>query len=182
MLWWWIKHRETLPFAVWCLACFGGQMACGAIVFVCIYIGILAPLACCGLWVSVSLIAIWVFFPWLLVFQGVCGCACALVCMRYLCFPGFYKLWSVQCLGHLLPPVSGLLQGFMCICTQVSGSVVSNWPLCEFCGRGYCDIWYIFLIPQFLRHQTMDKVQKHNSFNRLFALYQLYTIFSIILC
>jgi len=29
----------------------------------------------------------------------------------------------------------------------------------------YCDIWYIFLIPQFLRHQTMDKVQKHNSFN-----------------
>jgi hypothetical protein len=24
---------------------------------------------------------------------------------------------------------------------------------------------YIFLIPQFLRHQTMDKVQKYNSFN-----------------
>jgi hypothetical protein len=33
------------------------------------------------------------------------------------------------------------------------------------CGRVCCDIWYIFLIPQFLRHQTMDKVQKHNSFN-----------------
>jgi hypothetical protein len=32
----------------------------------------------------------WVF-PWLLVFQGVCGCACALVCMRYLCFPGFNR-------------------------------------------------------------------------------------------
>jgi hypothetical protein len=61
--------------------------------------------------------------------------------------------------------VSDLLQGFMCVCTQVSGSVVSNWHLCEFCGRVYCDIWYIFLIPQFLRHQMMDKVQKHNSFN-----------------
>jgi hypothetical protein len=48
-----------------------------------------------------------------------------------------------------LPPVSDLLQGFMCVCTQGSGSVVSNWPLCEFCGRVYCDIWYIFLIPQF---------------------------------
>jgi hypothetical protein len=34
-----------------------------------------------------------------------------------------------------------------CVCTQVSGSVVSNWPLCEFHGRVYCDIWYIFLIP-----------------------------------
>jgi hypothetical protein len=55
----------------------------------------------------------------------------------------------VQWLGHLLPPVSDLLQGFMCVCTQVSGSVVSNWPLCEFCGCVYCDIWYIFLIPQF---------------------------------
>jgi len=21
--------------------------------------------------------------------------------------------------------------------------------MCEFCGRVYCDIWYIFLIPQF---------------------------------
>jgi hypothetical protein len=34
--------------------------------------------------------------------------------------------------------------------------------------RPYCDILSIFLIPQFclfLRHQTMDKVQKHNSFN-----------------
>jgi hypothetical protein len=71
----------------------------------------------------------------------------------------------VQWLGYLLPPVSDLLQGFMCVCTQVSGSVVSNWPLCEFCGRADCDIWYIFLIPQFLRHQTMDKVQKYNSFN-----------------
>jgi hypothetical protein len=39
---------------------------------------------------------------------------------------------------------SDLLQGFMCVCTQVSGSVVSNWPLCEFCGRVYSDIWYIY--------------------------------------
>jgi hypothetical protein len=30
-----------------------------------------------------------------------------------------------------------------------------------------CIVVYIFLIPQFLRHQTMDKVQKHNSFNSL---------------
>jgi hypothetical protein len=29
------------------------------------------------------------FFPWLLVFQGVCGCACALVFMQFLCFLGF---------------------------------------------------------------------------------------------
>jgi hypothetical protein len=74
----------------------------------------------------------------------------------------------VQWLGHLLPPVSDLLQGFVCVCAQVSFSEVSNWPLCEFCGRVYCDILSIFLIPQvclFLRHQTMDKVQKHNSFN-----------------
>jgi len=34
----------------------------------------------------------------------------------------------------------------------------------------YCDIWYIFLIPQFLRHQTMDKVQKHNSFNKIYGV------------
>jgi hypothetical protein len=71
----------------------------------------------------------------------------------------------VQWLGHLLPPVSDLLQGFMCVCTQVSGSEVSNWPLCEFCGRVYCDIWYIFLIPQFFETPDVDKVQKYNSFN-----------------
>jgi hypothetical protein len=52
-----------------------------------------------------------------------------LVCMQFLCFLGFYVLWSVQWLGHLLPPVSGWLQGFMCVCTQVSGSVISNWSL-----------------------------------------------------
>jgi hypothetical protein len=109
------------------------------------------------------------------VYVCVCGCvcvwsctsACALVCMRYLCFLGFYKLWSVQWLGHLLPPVSDLLQDFMCVCPQVSGFVVSNWSLCEFCGHVYCDIWYIFSIPQFFRHQKMDKFQKHNSFHNL---------------
>jgi hypothetical protein len=43
----------------------------------------------------------------------------------------------------------------------------NKWPnhCSEFCGRLFCDIWYIFLIPHFLRHQTMDKVLKHNSFN-----------------
>jgi hypothetical protein len=40
-------------------------------------------------------------------------------------------LISVQWLGHLLPPVSGWLQGFMCVCAQVSCSVVSNWSLCD---------------------------------------------------
>jgi hypothetical protein len=119
------------------------------------------------------LIATWVF-PWLLVFQGVCGCACALFCMQYLCFLEFYVLFSVQWLGQLLPPVSDLLQGFMCVRAQLSCSVVSNWPLCDFCGRVYWDILYIFLIPQFclfLRHQTMDKVQKHNTFKVVFNCY-----------
>jgi hypothetical protein len=75
---------------------------------------------------------------------------------------------SCEVCSGLLPLVSDLLQGFMCVCAQVSCSVVSNWPLCEFCGCVYCDILSIFLIPQFclfLRHQTMDKVQKYNSFN-----------------
>jgi hypothetical protein len=44
---------------------------------------------------------------------------------------GLYVLWSVQWLGHLLPPVFDWLQGFMCVCTQVSSSVVSNWPLSD---------------------------------------------------
>jgi hypothetical protein len=34
--------------------------------------------------------------------------------------------FSVQWLGHLLPPVFDWLQGFMCVCAQVSCSVVSN--------------------------------------------------------
>jgi hypothetical protein len=53
----------------------------GYYVFVGIYIGIMAPLRVlvCE---QLSLISTWVF-PWLLMFQGVCGCACALVCMRY---------------------------------------------------------------------------------------------------
>jgi hypothetical protein len=84
--------------------------------------------------------------------KGVCGCACALVCMQFLCFLGFSC--AVKC------AVAGSL-----IATGVSCSVVSNWPLCEFCGRVYCDLLSIFLILQFLRYQTMDKVQKYNSFN-----------------
>jgi len=31
----------------------------------------------------------WMGYFWLLVFRGVCGCACALVCMQFLCFLGF---------------------------------------------------------------------------------------------
>jgi hypothetical protein len=64
-------------------------------VFVCIYIGILAPP--CMLWSvrAVSLIATWVF-PWLLVFQGVCRRVC--VCLglyAILVFPRF--LIAVKC-------------------------------------------------------------------------------------
>jgi hypothetical protein len=42
----------------------------------------------------VSLISHLGFF-WLLVFRGVCGCACALVCMQFLCLLGF--LCAVKC-------------------------------------------------------------------------------------
>jgi hypothetical protein len=119
----------------------------GYYVFVCIYIGILAPLRVlvCE---QLSLIATWVF-PWLLVFQGVCGRACALVCMRYLCFPGFNSCevcsgWVICCHQCLT-----CFKSLCCVCTQVSVSVVSNWPLCEFWK---CVLWffgmYIF-IPQF---------------------------------
>jgi hypothetical protein len=56
-------------------------------------------------------------------------------------------------------------KGLCCVCTQVTGSVVSNWPLCEFwtCVLWIFGIYILFL--NFLRHQTMDKVQKYNSFN-----------------
>jgi hypothetical protein len=54
----------------------------------------------------------------------------------------FWTLSIVWCLKK----IEDLLQGFICVCTEVSCSVVSNWPLCEFCGRVYCDISSIFLI------------------------------------
>jgi hypothetical protein len=45
-------------------------------------------------------------------------------------------------------------KGLCCVCTQVSGSVVSNWPLCKFWT---CVLWffgiYIF-IPQFFFWDT----------------------------
>jgi hypothetical protein len=112
-------------------------------VFVFNYIGILAPLASFCLWVAVSLIATWVF-PWLLEYQGVCGCACALVCIRYLCFPGFQSCevcsgWATYCHRCLT-----CFKGLCCVCTQVSGSVVSNWPLCEFWTCIVVFLVYIF--------------------------------------
>jgi hypothetical protein len=93
------------------------------------------------------------------VFQGVCGCACALVCMRYLCFPGFNSCevcsgWVICCHRFLT-----CFKCLCCVCTQASGSVVSNWSLCEF----WTVLWYFgiyILFLNFLRHQTMDKVQK----------------------
>jgi hypothetical protein len=105
------------------------------------------------------------FFPWLLVFQCVCGCACALVCMRFLCFPCFNSCevcsgWVICCHRCLT-----CFKGLCCLCTQESGSVVSNWPLGEF-WTVHCDFFGIYILfLNFLRHQTMDKVQKYNSFN-----------------
>jgi hypothetical protein len=58
----------------------------------------------------------------------------------------------------------------MCVCTQVDCSVVCNWSLSDlfvdvciviYIGLIFLSIFLILL----LRHQTMDKVQKHNSFN-----------------
>jgi hypothetical protein len=104
------------------------------------------------------------FFSWLLVIQGVCGCACALVFMRYLCFSGFNSCevcsgWVIYCHRCLT-----CFKGLCCLCTQLSGSVVSNWPLCEFWTYvlWFFGIYILFL--NFLRPQTMDKVQKYNSF------------------
>jgi hypothetical protein len=105
------------------------------------------------------------YFTWLLVFQCVCWCACALVCVRYLCFPGFNTCevcsgWVICCHRCLT-----FFKCLCCVCTQVSGSVVSNWPLCEFWS---CVLWFFgiyILFHNFLRHQTMDKAQKYNSFN-----------------
>jgi hypothetical protein len=77
------------------------------------------------------------------------GCACALVCMRYLFFPRFSSCevcsgWVICCHRCLT-----CFKGLCCVCTQVSGSVVSNLHLCEF---WMCVLWffgiYIF-IPQF---------------------------------
>jgi hypothetical protein len=61
-------------------------------------------------------------------------------------------------------------KGLCCVCTQVSGSVVSNWPLCAFwtCVLWFFGIYILFL--NFLRHQTMDKVQKYDSFNTEFIV------------
>jgi hypothetical protein len=98
---------------------------CVAIVCSCVfYIGILAPLACCGLCVAVSLISTWVLLASSVL--RVCVGVRALVCMQFLDFLGFYVLRSVQWLGHLLPPVFDWLQGFMCVCAQVNCSVVNN--------------------------------------------------------
>jgi hypothetical protein len=85
----------------------------------------------------------------------------------YLCFPGFNSCevcsgWVICCHRCLT-----CFKGLFCVCTQVSGPVVSDWPLCEFWT---CVLWffgiYIFIPQFFFRHQTMDKVQKYNSFKR----------------
>jgi hypothetical protein len=52
-------------------------------------------------------------------------------------------LRSVQWLGHLLPPASDLLQGFMCVCAQVSWSVVID-PCVNFVDCVLCSFVYNF--------------------------------------
>jgi hypothetical protein len=49
----------------------------------------------------VSLIATWVFFPGFYCFKGVCGCACALVCMQLL-FPRFLCAMKCTAAGSLI--------------------------------------------------------------------------------
>jgi hypothetical protein len=49
----------------------------------------------------VSLISHLGFF-WLLVLRGVCGCACALVCMQFLCFLGFLSAVKCAVAGSLI--------------------------------------------------------------------------------
>jgi hypothetical protein len=50
---------------------------------------------------------------------------------------------------------------------------VALWLVIDLCvnfGRVYCNfLVYIFLFLNFLRHQTMDKVQKYNSFKGCFV-------------
>jgi hypothetical protein len=53
------------------------------------------------------------------------------VCMclglyAFLVFPRFLCAVKGAVAGSLLPPVFDWLQGFMCVCAQVSCSVVSN--------------------------------------------------------
>jgi hypothetical protein len=55
---------------------------CAIVCWLCIYIGILAPLTCFGLWVAVSLIATWVFS----LASSVSGCMWVCVCL------GFYAI------------------------------------------------------------------------------------------
>jgi hypothetical protein len=124
---------------------------------VCVYLYWYFGPPCVSWSVSIWVINCHLGFPWLLVFQGVCVCACALVCMRYICFPGFNSCevcsgW-VSCCHRCLTCFKGLC----CVCTQVSGSMVSNWPWCEFWT---CVLWflvYIFFIPQFF--ETPDDGQ-----------------------
>jgi hypothetical protein len=80
------------------------------------------------------------------------------VCLGWyatLVFPRFLRAVNCAVAGSNIATGVDLLQGFMCVCAQVSWSVVSNWYLCEICGSVYCDILSIILIPQFfcfLRH------------------------------
>jgi hypothetical protein len=117
-----LKHCVVISISYW--------FVCHC-VFVCVLYWYFGPL--CVLWFVSSCVAnCHLGFFWLLVFRGVCGCACALVCMQYLCFLGF--LCAVKCAvaGSLTATCVWLASRVcVCVCTQVSHSVASNWSLCD---------------------------------------------------
>jgi hypothetical protein len=60
-----------------------------------------------------------------------------------------HRLWSVQWLGHLLPPVSDLLQGFM-LCVHPGKWLCGYWlTLVWILDVCIVIFWYIYFIPQF---------------------------------
>jgi hypothetical protein len=61
---------------------------------------------------------------------------------------------------------------------EVSGSVVSNWPLCEFWTCVLWFFWYTYFIPQFFETPDEDNVQKYNSFNTNTPLSESYRNYS----
>jgi hypothetical protein len=105
----------------------------------------------------------------------VCACVC-IGLYAILVFPRF--LCVVICVVAVSLTATCVLLAsrvYVCVCAQVSCSVVSNWSLCDLfvdvCILIYLSfnllsiIFNFFQFCLFLRHQTMDKVQKHNSFN-----------------
>jgi hypothetical protein len=145
-------------------------------VFVCVFpscfVLVFWPL--CLLWfVSSCVTNCYLCFFWLLVFR--CARACLslyaiLVFPRFLCVVICVVAVSLVATYVLLAP-----RVYVCVCAQVDCSVVCNWSLCDlfvdvciliYLGFNILSIIFNFFFQfcLFLRHRTMDKVQKHNSF------------------